>query len=269
MNTEIYLNGIAVSDAVPKILINGVTVEKPEIKTSFADRPFGGRVKNSIYRSYMKITLEAQFRAVGKPIMRAECVDRLNAWASKGGFLTLSNRPGKRLLVECTQYASEGTLHKSAEVAQIVFETTHTPFWENETEDVDFITTFYTDETVNSEMDVDGTAETPVSAEITVTENPLSFLSIKVGSTCITLKGEETAAEDGTIETQPFAYGNEKVSIGYEEGILFIRKNGESIFSLMTPDSSDELIAQPGINTVSVTASAPVTCVFKANGRWV
>ena len=269
MNTEIYLNGIAVSDAVPKILINGVTVEKPEIKTSFADRPFGGRVKNSIYRSFIKITLEAQFRAVGKPILRAECVDRLNAWAAKPGYITLSNRPGKRIYAECVQFASEGTLHKSAEVASVSFESVFSPYWENEQPATALVVLPGGGETAEAEMNLECTYETPVSAAVTVRDTPIQSLTLRVGDTSITLESPETADEEGNTFKEPFADANDTIEIIHDFGVMTITKNGIGIYSLLTPDSSDELIAQPGINIVSVSASAPVTCVFKAHGRWV
>lgn len=268
MLTEIYLNGKAVSEAVEKILINAVTVEKPEIKSNFSELARGGRIKNSIWRSFMKITLEAQFRAVGKPILRAECVDKLNAWAAGGGYLTLSNRPGKRVYVECTQTASEGTLHKSAEVATVEFQTTYSPYWENIEPTVAEAVTSPFDPEAEETLHMACTEASLVSVSVEIHDIPATTLTVSVGDTSIKLQGAENVLENGTTEILPFAEVGETVHFTNESGVFTITKNGESLISLRTVDSSDELIAQPGDNRVSASSNANVKCIFSSHGRW-
>lgn len=264
---NIYLNGVSVYDAVPKGIIHAIKVNPPTIKTQYTDLARGGRIRQSALRNALTIDLDMQFHTVGDPTARAECVDLLNAWAAPGGYLTLSNRPGKRIYVMPETLASEGTLHKSDEIASVRFSADLSPFWEDAEATTAETPEAAAGDTAGVMQRIPGTAETPLSAVITPTA-AITTVTISGGGLSITLEGAKTLLEDGTYETQAICQAGETIEVGYEDYTLFIRNGTTSLLPLRTEDSADEIMLAPGFQNMSVTADASVKALFSYRGRY-
>lgn len=264
---SIQLNGVDLIDAVPSAIIHALSVEPAAVKSQYSELAKGGRLRQSFLRQSISVRLEVQFRAIGNPIKRAEAVDALNAWAMGGGKLTLSNRPGKCLFVECEKPASEGSLYASDAVASVVLTANVVPFWQAETPTTAETSYMHQGELLAS-MNMPGTTDTEMSAEIIVGDGPLYNLTVSTPKSSMTFAGETVTNEDGTTEQKPLAEADTTFKLFYENGALRILSGETSAFRFRSAESADDLILSPGENMVHITADAPVTVRLSAHGRW-
>lgn len=265
---SISLNGVDLIDAVPSAIIHALSVEPAAVKSQYSELAKGGRLRQSFLRQSLSVRLEVQFRTIGNPVKRAEAVDALNAWAMGGGKLTISNRPGKCLYVECEKPASEGSLYASDAVASVVLTANAVPFWQAETPTTAETSYMHQGELLAS-MNMPGTTDTEMSAEIIVGDGPLYNLTVSTPESYMTFAGETVTNEDGTTEQKPLAEADTAFKIIYENGVLKILSGEISAFRFRSAESADDLILSPGENMVHITADAPVTVKLSACGRWV
>lgn len=183
------------------------------------------------------------------PARRRELLSQLHAWAEPGGVLSVSDRPGQRLIVTCDTLPMLSALCWTDEV-QIEFTAYGVPFWEYEEET--YVTT-----TGQAALLLPGTAdECPVSVTVAHTgSGTLTTLALQCGDTQMTFEGLSLAP--GGVFT-----------LRYEEGLLHADAEGESVLMKRTGDSHDLLLADCGTAAaVSVTADQPVSAVFSGRGR--
>lgn len=264
MQTKIWLNDIDLQDSVPNALINRVIVSPVEIKTNYADRLRGGRALMQKQRSHMLITLQAQIKGGRYPVARAEAIDALNAWAAPGGWLRLSNRPGKRILVNTIKLASEETVHGKAEVAEIQFSADASPYWED-IEPHAFQFRAANNQGVYSER-VNYTAESLVELTATVTGTAaLTHMMVR----CAGMRGENPRK----IELNGLNIENgEQLYLTYsDDGIMSITTQyGVSCLNKLTSDSDDVLTVpgKPGLS-LKWSINAQATVDVRIRGRWL
>ena len=174
-------------------------------------------------------------------------------WAMGGGKLRVNSRPHHFLQVICDRPPTVPSELRWTGKITIGLTANEIPYWQEDTERTARATT-----EKGASLYVAGTVEdTPVGAEISNNSGQtVNTLTITAGDTVFSFTDLALAS-------------GETLRIGQDErGLLYIRAGGASKMDKRTPESSDELrIRQNEHVSVSVTADATVTAVFKARGR--
>ncbi len=194
---------------------------------------------------------------------RSEIFDRVMAWAARGGWLRLSQKPDRKLRVYAAQLPSEGDPLEWTNRYSITFRANGVPYWQRETP--------------NGLILTGGTAEGILSVPGS-RETVLDFTFHNGGSTSVTALTVTAGTTSLTLADLALAPG-ETLTVDHEDTgrrcVLRIRITGtggavRSAYACRTPGSSDELTVAPGLRTLSLAATGGTgTLRAGCNGRFV
>ena len=183
---------------------------------------------------------------------RQATVQEIIRWAINGGWLKTSDRPGQMMYVKCSGLPAVTSALRWTDTLSVEFTALDYPFW---VEEVPVEVTLTKDQTKT--LYVPGVYK--ACAEATITAGAaLTSLTVACGDTQMALDGV-SVPNGGVIKIQ---------YIG-EHHLLDIRYNNESLLAYRTPESDDDLIAQPGDNSVTFTPNAAATCQLSVKGVWL
>lgn len=243
------LNGVPLAGVDDRICILDIREDAPKLRSAASPLPDGGRRVTQTRESLtVRITIAIQDET---PIQRKKAMQAVHAWAMAGGVLTISDRPGQQLTVECSQLPDISCADWT-ESLTIAFTTTHCPFWEDESATS---VTGYSSLTFT----LPGTAEmAPVDAVITNTGTAdATRVSIQCGPSYIIF--EDIVLPAGA-----------KLYLKTVNGVLSAIIYGESVLACRTAGSSDLLLAPCGQDCiVCAMALQPLEATFSARGRYV
>lgn len=248
---DVWLNGTSLRSIGSKVLLQQVTEQQAQQQQTLLAIPGqDGQRLGSRSRQALTVTLDIAFRELYDLPTRANLVDAVNAWA-QDGILEVSHRPGQRLRVICTKRAALGTVRDYTATTQIELTAYRVPFWEDT---VPATLTMATGTSGNGTLAVGGSTAAP--AEVTVTaQAALNTITLNVGSTTMTFTGLSIAKGGVLTVAQD------------ERGILTVKNGTASKLGCLTPTSNDLLMASPGANSVSYTASAACAVSVSARAR--
>lgn len=250
---EAYIDGIALTQAVPGAIIRQITEDVPQTEqTAFSLPGTDGQRILGVSRRSRKISVEFVLREIHDLTLRAQMQEQAAAWAHDG-VLTVSYRPDRRIRVRCTAPPVIGAARDYTQVLKAEF-TAPLPWWEDAAETV--FTMTGTSGAQNMRI-TGSTLYVPVTARITPAEATLTTLSITCRGTSMSFSDLNVAAGTPLV-------------IGYtDEGYLTIRAGAVDWMSARSPASSDELLIQPGFsNTITFSANTAVTLELSARGRY-
>ncbi|MBQ8202215.1 MAG: hypothetical protein IJZ74_10685 [Clostridia bacterium] len=184
-------------------------------------------------------------------VRRRNVLQKVYAWASPGGTLTVSDRPGQQLTVICEKLPAMSALTWLDEMS-IDFTACEIPFWEASQRTA--VTT-----SDNALLTLPGTAdECPVSCTVVNTgDAAFTTLTLTVGDTSMTFTGLSVAAGESFL-------------LNVNDGCLSAKTGDTSVLLSRTDDSSDLLLACAGKEvSVSAAADQPVVATFSARGRYL
>ena len=249
---EVYLYGRSLQEADRRIIVQEFVDGLPETEIEFGERPgrFGRRLLTR-RRAQKEVRVQFQLRELRDLAERRRILDAACAWA-QDGYLSTSAHPRRRLPVIVTERPTAQTARQYTETFEIAFVAAALPYWEDEDE-TRVTLTDGAGRILNG-----GTAPALIGAEITVAEGEtLNELEISAGGE--TMAFENLGAAGGSV-----------FRLGYDfSGTQLITLDGASVLSKRTPESADELYAQPGANAVTVTADADVASTIKLRGCWL
>lgn len=242
------LNGVSPESVDAAARVTDMTELPPRMRVVTVPTPRHGlRLLRRVRES---LTVRVSFIiAEYDPVRRREVCQKLHAWAARGGELTVSDRPGQRLIVECDTLPTMNALSWSDEMS-IELTAYAVPFWEEAAE-----TSVTTAEA--AALLLPGTADAcPVGAEVTnLGTEALTSLTLRCGDTQMTFEGMSVPA--GGV-----------FSLRHEGGVLIAEAAGESALMHRTDGSHDLLLADCGEETeVAVSGDQPVSAVFHGRGR--
>ncbi|MBE5795815.1 MAG: hypothetical protein E7327_00370 [Clostridiales bacterium] len=242
------LNGISPASIDPAVRVTDLTELPPRRRVvTVPTARHGLRLLRRVRES---LTVRVSFLiAEEDPVRRRTVLQALHRWAEPGGLLTVSDRPGQHLTVQCDTLPTMSALCWTDELA-IEFTAYAVPFWE--TDESAKVTTGS-----SATLTLPGNAdECPVGAVVTNNGSAaLTTLTLRCGDTQMTFSGLSLAA-------------GKKFTLGMSDGLLYADANGTGALMLRSGDSSDLLLADGGAATpVSVTADQPVQAVFSGRGR--
>lgn len=267
---EAVLNGQKFSQIAPELTLLDIVENEANVTMDTVRRGYGaGSMVLNRQRESLSVTLTYVIRAYD--ISRRSAIrDKIAAWASKGGVLTINSRKGKTLTVEMDKAPALDSNLKWTQAMSLTLTAYASPYWESASHvDVDANTLdaetgmYY----MVNVADVSGNAgDCPVTYLLRNAGNDaLRRLQVQCGKTMIELTGLDV----------PAGYA---VALNYgQDGILRIidyhaAANGEddSLLANRTPQSSDDLMMESGSqNTVKVIANVPVSGLLSVHERWL
>ena len=248
---EVTLNGVKLNDLHSKILVLDVNYAEPnrEFGTFSPAKRDGGRMYRK-YKEKASVTVSFAIREYAIAERQRIC-QLIGTWAMNGGELMINDRTNQKLVCECERKPAISSARDWTATLTITFTAYAVPYWQD---------------TVPATLTLSGTSKSgtlyvPGSAPETVTEvtitagAALSSISLTVAGKTMTLSGLSVAS--GGV-----------ITISYDSQMIQSIKTGSTSL-LNKRTGADDLLAKCGANnSMSFSASASCTVVFKARGLW-
>lgn len=245
------MNGVAPESLDPAIRVTDLTEMSPRMRVQ--TQPAAGHGLRVLKQVRESLTVRISLIiAEYDPAARREALQKLNAWAARGGWLTVSDRPGQRLRIDYCTLPAMCALGWTDEI-QLECTAYTVPFWEAVTENAAAVTS-------GGVLTLPGSAEDcPVSCDVVNTGGgALTTVTLTCGGTSMTFEG---------LEIQPGEFLRVSATGG---GVLSATAGDVSVLMRRTAGSHDLLLADAGASTaVAVTADQSVSATFRARGRYV
>lgn len=247
---EVMLNGKPLAEVDENILILDVGYPDERRKIdSFKLANRDGSRYHSEYKETSSVDVSFQIRAYAIE-ERQEICQKVIKWAKDGGWLTINDRPGKRLNVRPTSYPTVTSVQRWTDTLSISFAAYNLPYWQDE----EPTTVTLTGTAPTEYLDTPGSIS-KARVEVSITADAdITSLTVSAGETRMNFSGL-TIREGQTV------------TIGYANDILSIKVGKTSILSRRTGD--DDLLVDCGERSlVGFTANGACTATFSVRGLW-
>lgn len=244
-----WLDGVALHEIDPAVYIMDIEESVPGVNVLTAPHGMGdGQIVVSRRRQSLAVNIRVMVHEYDTA-RRKEIFMRIAAWAAKGKYLTISDRPGQRLRVMCNALPVAASALKWTNTLNVSFVAYEKPYWEDEHP----TKLTLSGASGSGYIRIGGTAEnSPLEVVVKPLSSTLSSMTITAGNTKFTLSGMSAAA-------------GKEMRIGYDDAGILIIPTG-----MRTADSNDDLLIHCSAETaVSFTASTPVQITYYARGRYV
>ena len=256
------LGGIELHSIDPAIYIQRINEGAPGIEVSAGNRAGNsGQHVNGIQRKTMDVSIQFSINLPKTEILRrAEILQQVNAWAAAGGNLTVNYRDRQKLRVKCISYPGIDGIDRWTENYEIQFRAFPIPYWQS--------------------MDAES-----VSISATASGNTAMWIR-ETGGGLICC--EATNSSGSTVDTAAIAANGrnftfsslglangEKLRCDYDDdGIQRIRIQASggtwrSAMAARATISNDDILLNPGQNTVYVSSGAALAWQIWTYGRWI
>ena len=255
-----WMNNIGLQDIDDSIYVVDIVERDPDEEIIKAERSMSGGTRFiRVNRHALSVVIRFVVRE-HDPARRADIVSRVRAWA-KEGYLTTSDKPGKRLYVVCEYLPMvEGAMrwHETLELTLTAYDV---PWWEDTSNNCCTIepnvpsngTTYIGSSTLYQP----GTTEAPVDVTVTAKSAMDTF--------------RIDASENKYYKLEGLGMkGGDVLTITHDErGINYFKVNGASVLKKRTADSQDNVVIPPGHTTLTVRAGGPCKVVCSVRGRYL
>ena len=245
---EAYIDGTSLSSLDSSILV--LDIQPGDIAPQYrsvrrAKRP--GMIITDSYIDKASVNILFEIHKYSTSA-RLEVCQKVQKWAN-GAVLKTNDRPTQQLNVVCESYPAPNAKNWT-EPLTVAFAGYNPPYWEDITATTVNVTT--TSQTVS----VPGNApETLVSA----------VASVQASATTITFTVDGKSITVNNLETD----SGDTITLGYDDGILYIRQGTVSILDHVTTSSADVLKTRCGAdNTFAISSDGVVTCAYTLRGCW-
>ena len=162
---RVALNGTQLDSIDERIIIKSIEegAGKETITAVSMGTGAGQRITNR-RRDTLDVTVKFSMNIDPEELEdRSETLEKINAWAAGGGWLTINYRENRRLLVVCAQAPGAGDIWEWTTVYAITFRAYSVPYWEEEAP-----VTVTSGTAANGSMNiaVAGSAEAPVEIRV-------------------------------------------------------------------------------------------------------
>lgn len=241
------LNGLALEAISPLIYVLDIVESPPSMHAETAEHPLhaGSRMLR-LDRVSLSVRVSFAIRAYDVAQRKAIC-SQVAAWAARGGYLTVNDRPGQRLAVRCTTLPVIASALRWTDALSMTFTAYEVPFWE---------------------------AENPVSVHVSAAAASSTVLTVPGGYGQAWLDAELVCSGTATVtlttplSSMTLSSVSGTVSIRHDAGVLSIRSSGgASLLTRRTASSSDDLLVRAGEdNRIQLSATQAVSASFSARG---
>lgn len=235
---NVWLDGEGLQTIDPSIIILDIQEQSPQTRYTTAEWAAGRDGTRFIRETRQTASVTVTFQVREYDVARRKTVTSdVAAWARRGRYLEINDRPDQRLCVRCTALPTVKSALKWTDTLTVTFTAYEWPYWES-----------YHEESAAIAGGTPATLHVPGNG-------PYAYLS---GD--LTIDG--TASVKIAVGDQYFDMRNvsNALSWGYENGLLYIRSGDESVMAHRTTSSSDNLTVKPGsMATITVTSTAAVS----------
>ncbi len=224
----------------------------------------GSRV-TSMHRDSLDITVKFRIRLKKRDMKeREEVIEKVNAWAFAGGWLTTNYKTNRRIRVFRAQAATAGDPWEWTKEYAVVFRACGVPYWqEEEPNSVQKLNV----SSASLVMGVNGSEKTVLEADFKNTSgNTCNTFMIGVANTNISMSFSSLGLANGETLVIDHDDNGKRCNLR-----LRIRSTGGSYRSVMnkrTALSSDDLTISPGTRTVSFAAQTTGQITVRCRGRF-
>jgi hypothetical protein len=255
---RVALNGVQLDELDERINIKSVApgAGKDSISAEAPGTQDGNRITG---RRRDTLDIVVKFSMVIGPDElreRVNLLEKINAWAAGGGWLTVNYKENRQVLVVCAQAPGEGDAFEWTTVYQITFRAYSVPFW------TDVAETAVKSKVAGSgsmTISVPGSAETV--ADVTVENKSgmtINNLSLTIAGKTMTFSGLNLG-------------GSQKLIIDHlQTADLYVfraRIGSTSVLGKRT--GADEFRVKPGDRGISFSADRAVQVTVGVRGRYV
>ena len=265
MRHRVALNGVELDSVDSRIMISRIeTADGKENISSVSlwGDTAGSRV-TSIHRDYIDITVKFRIRLKKRSMAeREEVIEKANAWAFGGGWLTTNYKTNRRIMVFRQQAAGAGDPWDWTKEYSIVFRACGVPYWQEQNPEI---------------LMRQNVSSTSFAFGVNGSEKSVMEIQFKntSGSTVNTFS-VSTGDSSMSFSSLGLASGETLVIDHYDNGKkcllrLRIMSAGGSFRSAMAKrsgGSSDDLEVSPGIKTISMTAAHAGNFTASCCGRF-
>lgn len=253
---DVYFNGLGLQDIGPEVIVKDIRHKAPKLTAKTSTRPNGGLWLTRQARESVSVAVRFELHTASIA-RREELMQQVRGWAVGEGWLTTSDKPGKRLRCVCSALPAVDSALKWTGEGEITFTAYDVPYWQSESPAVVRITA-ETKQGGTTIAPVGDAPEAPLEAEITASGGTLGLVTLKTDTSMV------------TISSIALAKGNTLFITHDERGQLSIKIDGVPLLMKRTAGSSDDLTV-PGnrASTITITADTACTAVFRCYGRWV
>ena len=259
LKRRVALNGVHLDSLDERIVITGIdeAAGKDNITATMSINGSGQRVVKK-RRDTLDVTVKFAMAIKNDDMEgRALLLEAVNAWAAKGGWLTVNYRPDRRLGVVLAQAPGGGDQFNWANEYTIVFRAYAVPYWEDA---APAAATSGTAASGSMQITVPGSAET-VADVIVANKSGAAIAKVE-----LTIGGKYMKFETGTI----LASGQSLV-INHPQTVnqIYFRAtvNGSSVMRYRT--GANDFSVQPGNAAISFSASRAVQVTVSVRGRYL
>ena len=258
------LDGVQLDEIDSRILIQGIepAAGKDQVNAASLWGGVGSRVTGE-HRDSLDIVVKFSLDIKkGQYQQRSEIFEKVMAWAEKGGWLTISPKPDRRICVFCAQKPAEGDPLEWTNRYSITFRAYGVPYWQQETAGQLRV---IGENSFTRSFGVGGTRETVMEATFKNTSGGrVDRFDLTCGGSHIYLRSLALA-------------NNETLHIDHADDgkrcVLRIRIQGtdgawRSALDKRTDGSSHDLTVNPGIVSVTLYAGGIGTLLMSCAGRF-
>ena len=256
LKRRVALNGVQLDSLDNRVLVQ--TVEPQAGKMAISGNSLwgadGSRVTN-IHRDSVDVNVKFSINEKSyHPEERSAVFEKVMAWAAAGGWLTVNNKPNRRIRVICAQPPGEGDLMNRNQYT-IVFRAYGVPYWQEE----EAVRVRFSGNGGSRVFGVGGNVRTVMDCSFRNTSGgTINSLTITAGSSSFTFTGLGL----GNGETLTIDHPDDG-----KHSWLRIRIGSRSALVARTAGSSDDLYVMPGERTVSFSGGSGVA-EFSCSGRF-
>ena len=251
---RVWLNGTEFASVHPALLLQHINEGDTKLTQKWMDRPGCGQILTGHAPQRREIHIEFAIRDGRDYARRVEAFSAACAWAYAGGWLELSDRPGQKIYVKLSQLPTLGRLREWTETMTIDFVAGWYPFFENKEPSTGSVTNVSQG---SLSMFVPGNVQSCLGATV-VSSSALS--SIRLGV-------QETGTEI-LIAPSPSITAGAEIKLFYtNQHLLCITAGGTDLIRWRT--GSDDLLVNPGANTINYQFDAASDLQLIAGGAWL
>lgn len=266
------INGAQLDEIDSRILIQGIEPAAGKESSSAvtlwgAD---GSRVTGR-HREYLDVEIQFSLDIRGDHYAeRGEILEKINAWATGvgtvntngGNILTVSTKPGRKLVVVPWQLPGDGDALKWTNRFTITFRAYGVPYWQDE---IGSMLRVLDADSVNRQLGVPGNMDSTLDAEFENTSGArIDTFTIRTPTSVLRFEGL------GLKNKETLVIGHADDGQRNLLRIYIIDREGEvrSAMDKRTTDSSDDLTTNSGTIRVRMSAGGSGTLLVIAAGRY-
>ena len=264
LSHRVALNGVQLDEVDDRIMIQ--RVETGDGKENVSAVSLAGRSGSRVtgqHRDSLDITIKFCIRYRKRNMAeRTEVLEKVNAWALGGGWLTVNFKTNRRICVFRAQPVSEGDPWDWTKEYQLVMRACGMPYWQQESP---VILQRQNTSSVTLRLGVEGSEESPLEVSFQNTSGgTVNTFTVNTGESSMSFSSLALA-------------NNETLVIDHHDTgkkcVLRIRIRGtggtyRSAMAKRSTASSNELTVSPGTHDIAITAGGQGKVTVSSYGRF-